>query len=172
MRKGGDYHFAAARLGGLTSRLSDGCSEWVGAASAEFQHSLVVVKQGHGKRGRTTKEGRGLSITATGDGDEDLVRKSNLLPKGLMGRTNMDKEAVPNFRFFKISKSNLTAVRSADGDLDQEIGAPQNDQVTVIRGTSWVSLFLFYFAKAHGAMTYKIPGIFLALVLLSKTIGV
>ena len=134
MWRSGDYHFIAARLGELRAHLSDGGAERMGAASAEFQHSLVV-KQGHGQHGRTKKEGRGRSITATGEGAEDLARTANLLSKCSMARTNVNQGAVPNFRFFKIAKSNAMAVLSADGDLDQDLGAPQNDLVTAIRGT-------------------------------------
>ena len=42
----------------------------------------------------------------------------------------------------------------------------------MIRAASWVSLFLLYFAKVSGAMTFGTPEIFPTLVLLSKTVGV
>ena len=171
MSKRGDYHFTAERLGELKSHLVDGGQAWMGTTSPEFSHSLVVF-QGPGSHGRATKEGCEISLRATGEGSEDLPSTINLLSKGFMARTDVDQGAVPNFRFYKIVKSNMNSLQVAGEEVNHEVRPIKEDLVTIIRGTSWMSLFLSYFAKVPGAMTLKIPGIFLILMIPSKTVGV
>ena len=170
MWKSGDYNFTAARLGRLKTHAVDGGVAWMGAVSEDFHHSLAA-KQGPGTHGRATKEGCELSATAPGEGEESLGIPADLLSMGFMARTDVYQGAVPNFRFFKIIKGDAVAAQNVNEDASRDIGAPQNDLVAALRGTSWMWLFMFYFAKVPGSITFEIPGVFLALVLLSKTIG-
>ena len=158
----GEYHFAAARLGRLKNHLADGGMAWMGTTSPELNTSLVA-KQGPGNHGRSTKEGCELSTIPTGEGGGGLTQTANLLKRGFTARTTVDQGALPNFRYYKIIKKDDTAAQSDDADDGRDIGAPLTDLVTIVRGPSWFGLVLFYCAKVHGAMSFKIPGVILVL---------
>ena len=106
-----------------------------------------------------------------GEGDEELIRTSNLLKRGFAARGTAGQGALPNSRNYKVTQKEDTDVQMADESHDDD-GAPLTDLATMVRGPSRFGLFMFYYAKIPGAMYLKNPGVILALSVLRHTIGI
>ena len=126
---------------------------------------------GEWEHGRTTREGCATSVAPTGVGIGEWVALVRLSREGFLARTGEDRGSLPTFPHYKLVKKSGTGMQVL-GDDSTVRHSMINDAVRVIRGTSWLGMAVFYFAKLSGATPSKLPAMFLPMAFLSRTIGV
>ena len=143
---------------------------WIGTTSSGFESSLVV-KMGAGEHGRTTREGCEISITPSGEGAEDLIAQVSLRTGGYLARAEVDQGVLPNFRFYKFIKRQKE-IAPVDAGIHLVGSGLVNDMATMVRGTSWLGMFYFYFKSIPAPMTVKAPLAVIIFLFLARALGI
>ena len=163
----GIEEFNTKRINYFKNHLKEGGEIWICADEAD-NRSAAAIRQGPNEHQRTQKEGCILSVTATGEGDMDLISQLNREPQVFLSRTGEPHETLLTAKQYKyVRKGNEVSV--ADPIVPSRTVRNVAD---VAKGSSWFGVLTFYFMRIPGRTTVKIPCLFLILSLTSRAVGI